>query len=218
MGGTLTAEQRSHARELHELVKRLSGDKQVTRKDIKSLVAETSCQCPWYPERGTLSAEEWEKIGNHLKAEPRAAAPHLIAWQVVNSAVGRLSQSTAPKSCPQPAAPLAPPGDPPGYPVPVDAPPLSPARPRLGAVEAGIAEAKKRGECQWDDGIAWEPNNHPAMFPVTITREGDNINYAWEPLPFAINAAVGSSTAPKSCHSVTAPPVPLVNPPGDPPD
>ncbi|KAH0630102.1 hypothetical protein JD844_012736 [Phrynosoma platyrhinos] len=167
MGGSLSSEQRDHSKELYQLVKRLVGRKVVARKDIDKLLLEIACQCPWYPEKGTISVEEWEKIGHQLKTGPRAAAPHLIAWQAVTTAVGRLSKPSAPL-----VSLINPPGDPPSYNLPLVAPLLPPIQQqpqeKLGAVEAGIAEARKRGENMWEEGL-WEPDSHPAMFPVTFT-------------------------------------------------
>ncbi|XP_067324589.1 endogenous retrovirus group K member 24 Gag polyprotein-like [Anolis sagrei] len=89
MGGNVSTYQQDHAGELRKLLGQREGPK-VGQGDLEDLVREIQSQCPWYPQQGSLKPSDWDKIGQTLHAEPRAAIHHLLLWQQCAEAISCL--------------------------------------------------------------------------------------------------------------------------------
>ena len=205
MGGGLSTQQKSHAKELYKIL-RQSGWDGATKRDIEGLVGEICCQCYWYPEAGSLKLEDWIKAGSALFSEPRADVEYLLLWEKCKQALEKLQVPPSlslidqtPKLAaypklvsPELVPPLTPEPVPPYESLRETPPPASvpgefketPALrvSSLGTVRAGLQEAQKQGLIESED-----LSSSMSIFPVTFGQDPmGNAQANWQPLPYQV--------------------------------
>uniref|UniRef100_A0A8D0BU39 Gag polyprotein n=1 Tax=Salvator merianae TaxID=96440 RepID=A0A8D0BU39_SALMN len=107
MGASLSQGQRHHAQELAYLLQK--DGQRVPFKSLARLVREIGVQCLWYPEKGSLSLSDWEKIGRVLHEEPRAAIDLLYLWHLCQHAIEKFGRNFSSPSLVPPAPAVPPP-------------------------------------------------------------------------------------------------------------